>query len=668
MVRTFLDNRGRSRTSKAIKLPLLLAVGLLGLIIATNSQSAAAADSWWNNNWHYRHLITVNADGHARSDKPVEVKLNFTPLLADQGGSGALDPDSIRVIEIDGDDNVIDDSVPFQFDRAGDYHATSQARGTLTFLLAGSTAATETRRYHVYFDVTGGGFNLPEFTDRVMLTDGVGYKGYQSVRVVTADAEYFYHKPGGGFATLFDADNNDWIGWNSATAGAGDFRGIPNMVHPNNGGYFHPGRNNTNTTVLADGPLKATFRSVSNGGAWEVVWDIFPDYARMKLVRKGDSNFWWLYEGTPGGELNLSADRLTRSNGDSIPASGSWGSDIPGDEWVFVTDPAVERSLYLIHHQEDSKVDGYAADGTGQMTIFGFGRSGNQRLLNSLPQQFTFGFVDETALNGVRPVVNAAYKPLAITGENDAGDDVDPGPVCVQLPYSVYLSPKKAGAVEGLIFADEDVIKYDGTTCEWSLIFDGTAAGLPASANVDALAVVENDIYLSFLAPVKNVPGIPGVADDSDVVRFTGGIFSLFLDGSVYGLTTDAEDIDAIAFDNSGNLLISTLGAYLVPGLPKGSDDDLIKLDGANWQVFFDGSHYAGLGAEDIAGADVAANEYIYLSVLDAFSVPGAKGNATDIFQCVPSSLGFQSTQCTYGLMWRSSSYGLVGFNAFDIE
>ena len=32
----------------------------------------------------------------------VEVALNFTPLIADAGGSGALDPASLRVQEIDG--------------------------------------------------------------------------------------------------------------------------------------------------------------------------------------------------------------------------------------------------------------------------------------------------------------------------------------------------------------------------------------------------------------------------------------------------------------------------------------------------------------------------------------------------------------------------------------
>jgi hypothetical protein len=641
---------------------------MLSLVLGAFTRPAEAAGSWWDADWRYRALITVDAKGYERKDKPAEVYVNFTPWLAEQGGSGAFDPDSIRVIEIDNADNVIDADVPFQFDKAGNYHAANKARGTLIFLLKGSTAANETRRFHVYFETTGGGFNAPSFNDLVALTDGVGHKGYQSIRIVTGDAEYFYHKPGGGFATLIDKNNNDWIDWNAAAGGAGDFRGIPNMVHPNDGGFFHPGRNSVTTTVLSDGPIKASFRSISNGGAWEVRWDVFPQYARMTIVKTGNANFWWLYEGTPGGVLQPGVDRLTRSNGDSIPASGAWGNDIPGDEWVFVTDPNVGRSLYLIHHQEDTKVDGYAADGSNKMTIFGFGRSGNQRLLSALPQQFTFGFADETAINGVRPLVNASYKPLAITGSNDDGDGGgDPGPTCDPLPYSVLVSPKSDVTIDGVGYADEDVLKYDGAACEWSKVFDGVDAGLPASANVDAVAVVGSDLYFSFLAPLS-VPGLSGTVDDSDVVKYSTGAFTLFFDASNYGLTADAEDVDAIAFDDTGQLLVSTLGVNTATGLPKAQDEDLLRLVGANLELRFDGSHNAGLGAEDIAGVDVAANGEFYLSVLDGFAVEGKKGNAADIFRCVPSSLGYQSTNCAYNLFWDSVDFGLKSFDAIDLE
>lgn len=39
----------------------------------------------------------------------------------------------------------------------------------------------------------------------------------------------------------------------------------------------------------------------------------------MTVLKAGSPNYWWLYEGTPGGLLQTggaNADRLTRSNGD----------------------------------------------------------------------------------------------------------------------------------------------------------------------------------------------------------------------------------------------------------------------------------------------------------------------------------------------------------------
>ena len=632
---------------------------LIGLGRASHRLILAAGEP------HYEHAVTVNGNGFARANKVVEVALNFTPLLHDQGGSGALDPASIRVYEINAGGDVIDADVPFQFDRAGDYNATNKARGTLVFLMKGSTGANETRRYRVRFDVTGTGFSAPSFTDRVNVTDGVAHKGYQSVRATTATAEYFYHKPGGGFATLLDANNNDWVNWNTASGGAGDFRGIPNMVHPNDGGYFHPGRNNVSTTLVYDGPLRATLRSTSNGGAWQVQWDIFPEYARMTVLKTPASNYWFLYEGVPGGQLQPASDRLTRSNGASIPASGTWDTDIPGNEWVFVSDAGVGRSLFLIHHQEDTKIDGYYADGSS-MTVFGFGRNANQRLLNGLPRQFTVGFVDATNIGGVEPVVNAAYKPLTITGANDDGG-VDPGPTCDPQPYDILFSPKVNKTVNGVVLADEDVVRYDGSTCELSVVFDGTAAGLPAAANIDALALKDGDIYFSLLAPAT-VPGIAGKVDDSDVVKYNGSAFSMFLDGSAYGLSTNDEDIDALAFDDTGRLLVSTLGAYAVPAGLKGADEDLLRFDAGAWALRFDGSHNAGLASEDIVGASVAANGNIYLSVLDAFNVGGISGNAADIFICAPTSLGDHATSCTYSLFWDANSFGLPAFDAIDIQ
>ena len=50
-------------------------------------------------------------------------------------------------------------------------------------------------------DVGGAPANV---TPLLTLDESVMHKGYDSLQINTANAEYFYHKPGGGFATLLD--------------------------------------------------------------------------------------------------------------------------------------------------------------------------------------------------------------------------------------------------------------------------------------------------------------------------------------------------------------------------------------------------------------------------------------------------------------------------------
>ena len=79
---------------------------------------------WWDAGWDYRVEVTAAAAGTARKDKPAEIALNFSQIWSSLGVSGVtFDPNSVRVVEIDANDAVIDDSVPFQFDKATDYNA-----------------------------------------------------------------------------------------------------------------------------------------------------------------------------------------------------------------------------------------------------------------------------------------------------------------------------------------------------------------------------------------------------------------------------------------------------------------------------------------------------------------------------------------------------------------
>jgi len=204
---------------------------------------------------------------------------------------------------------------------------------------------------------------------------------------------------------------------------------------------------------------------------------------------------------------------------------------------------------------------------------------------------------------------------------------------------------------QGVSFADEDIIVYDGT--DFSSYFDGSVFGL-AGYTINAFAIHQGGVYMSFYTPGS----VQGIAfDDSDVLRFiptlpgdnTTGTWELYFDGSDVGLSSGGEDIDAISFDPDGKLLVSTLDRFRVPGV-SGNDEDLILFDdtslGLNtsgtWTMYFDGSD-VGLGnqsSEDVDAVSVASDGTIYLSTIGNFSVSGISGKNEDVFVFHPNQLG----------------------------
>ena len=380
------------------------------------SEDAFSGGTWWNNDRTYRVPVTVDAGPHDRLDKPSEVAINFTELLSELGMAGALAVDSIRVVEVDQDGGVIDENVAFQFDEDPSFHAESHASGNLVFIMEGVTAAGARRHYHVYFDVVGSAFTPAEVAAQVSMTDDVPDEGQMSFEIDTLNATYLYQKDAGGFSSLLDVNGNDWIGYHPGGGSAGEYRGIPNMVHPE--GIFHPGSVDSTSTILSQGPIKATLHSVSNDGKWEAIWEIYPRYATMTVL-KSDQPYWFLYEGTPGGALNTATDFMVRASGTSTPLSTSWNGDIAnsvGEEWAYFCDPNVGggRCLFLVHHEDDSGLDSYWPM-ENAMTVFGFGRQGLNKYLNSVPVHFTIGLMDETTFAPATQRMRSAYKHLSIT-------------------------------------------------------------------------------------------------------------------------------------------------------------------------------------------------------------------------------------------------------------
>jgi hypothetical protein len=234
----------------------------------------------------------------------------------------------------------------------------------------------------------------------------------------------------------------------------------------------------------------------------------------------------------------------------------------------------------------------------------------------------------------------------------------------------IYLSSTTGGTIDGVSFRDEDILKYDVATDTWSLYFDGSDVGL--TTDVNAFSILEDG---SILLSINNTTGLSiGTVQDEDIIKFvptslgsnTSGSFEWYFDGSDVGLDSSGEDIDAISFDNDGNLIISVLGAFNAGGV-KGRDEDLWRFSadslGSNtsgsWEQYFDGSD-VGLsdsGYEDVYGAWIAENGDIYLTTRGGFSVSGLSGDGSDIFYCTPDSLG-TDTSCTFSAYWDGSDHG----------
>ena len=380
---------------------------------------------WWDAGWDYRVEVTAAAAGYARKNKPAEFDLNFTQLWTSLGKTGTLDPNSVRVVEVDAGDNVIDADVPFQFDRAADFNAATKAAGTVVLIMEGNTGAGATRTYHVYFDVTGKGIPAPSVTPQVVLSEKSD-EGVGAFKLETPTGTIFIHRSSGGVSGYEDVNGNDWVSWSEATGAAGKFRGIPNATGGSNEAIFHPGKGQMTATVLSQGPIKVTLHFLGkklqgDTQQWEGTFEIYPNYTTFTMLKSRQSPalkypFWFLYEGTPGGQLNPTTDFVVFSTGEQINAGQSRHGDLPNEEWAFVADPTVGtgRSIFLINHQDDTQHDTYAPDASKLMTVLGFGRDGSKLLLASdtAPREFTFGLMDETVFDNAKPIIYNAYRNL----------------------------------------------------------------------------------------------------------------------------------------------------------------------------------------------------------------------------------------------------------------
>jgi hypothetical protein len=313
----------------------------------------------------------------------------------------------------------------------------------------------------VYFDTEANSSGKPAFqpTAPAKVSTVTEHEGQESYKIETEAGIYYYHKTGAGFASLEDIQGNDWISYHPkavAPGSDGQYRGIPNLGNVGHPGYPDGGSSMGSTSQLgADGPVKIKIRSISTDNNWEFTWDIYPKYATLTVLRTG-GNYWWLYEGTPGGTLDQNSDYSVISSGLRRVVNIDWNAKMPDPEWIYFGDNSMTRVLYIIHHVRDTHDDQFWQM-NGDMTVFGFGREYRccAQYLTETPNYFTIGLAEDSAFAIVSEIINSSYRPLSLTlgsAEKAGTTGVKQGMRNVAAPFSLAASSKPMDDTGQILF------------------------------------------------------------------------------------------------------------------------------------------------------------------------------------------------------------------------
>jgi hypothetical protein len=150
----------------------------------------------------------------------------------------------------------------------------------------------------------------------------------------------------------------------------------------------------------------------------------------------------------------------------------------------------------------------------------------------------------------------------------------------------------------GLAARRGDVVSFDGTN--FTLLFDAAANGIPRGVITDAVSAIgPADLLLSFDVTVA----LGAVtAHNSDVVRFQGGVFSIFFDGAAAGVAPGL-DLDALNYlPGNGHLLLSFDVSGVLGGVSFNDEDVLEYTPGAGtFELAYNGlSEHAGWFGGDL--------------------------------------------------------------------
>ncbi|MBI1356573.1 MAG: hypothetical protein GC160_19705 [Acidobacteria bacterium] len=231
------------------------------------------------------------------------------------------------------------------------------------------------------------------------------FRGQAAYEVRTPSATWVYHRQGAGLAALLDPDGVDWVGYSEADGPAGSYRGLPNLIHPEN--EFHPGGGGSSSTVVEQTGERVAVESQTADGAWAGRWEFGPSHARFRLT-KAPRPYWFVYEGAPNGGVDFQHGYYMLSNGWRRPIGAPWSQDLPDPEWIVFGDDRAERVLLLMQVRGDLRPD-HVNQMQQQMVVFGFGRESPccSKYLDGAPAEFVVALVESSDYGAIRAAAEA---------------------------------------------------------------------------------------------------------------------------------------------------------------------------------------------------------------------------------------------------------------------
>ncbi|HSL45271.1 MAG TPA: hypothetical protein VK897_17690 [Anaerolineales bacterium] len=179
-----------------------------------------------------------------------------------------------------------------------------------------------------------------------------------------------------------------------------------------------------------------------------------------------------------------------------------------------------------------------------------------------------------------------------------------------------------------------------------------------------------NPLYASF-ATSGSLGGVSFA--DEDILRFDGQNWSLFFDGSDVGLS----GTDVVAFNplNETSLLLAFSGSPTLNGVVY-SPNDIVRFNATSlgtttagtFSMYLDGSD-VGLdtSAEKIDALGILPNGNVLISTTGNSSLPGVTWNDEDILEFTPTSLG-DNTSGTWSWYFDGSDVGLSTSSNEDLD